>query len=150
MSKAFDTVRRNELFKILREILDHDELYMMKILVENVKLKIKIGNELGNCIYTNIGIPQGDCPSPIFFIVYLTEAMKPILHNNGIEEQRNGADHKIIINRQYADDISWITDMEVLKENLKKEVPSTLKEKNLRINETKLEEHVIKRGGEET
>ena len=45
----------------------------------------------------------------------LAEAMKPILDNNSIEEQRNGADHKIIINQQYADDISWITNMEVLK-----------------------------------
>ena len=40
--------------------------------------------------------------------------------------------------------------MEVLKEDLKKVVPSKLKEKNLQINETKSEEYVIKRGGEET
>ena len=40
--------------------------------------------------------------------------------------------------------------MEVLKEDLKKVVSSTLKEKNLQINERKFEEYVIKRGGEET
>ena len=150
MSKAFDTVRRHELFKILREVLDHDELHMMKILVESVKLKVKIGNEIGNGIYTNIDIPQDDCLSPIFFIVYLAEALKPILQNNSIEEQKSGADHKFIINQQYADDISWITNVEILKEDLKKIVPSTLKEQNLQINETKPEEFVIKRGGEET
>ena len=150
MSKAFDTVRRHELFKILREVLDHDELHMIKILIESVKLRVKIGNELGNGIHTNIGIPQGDCLSPIFFIVYLAEALKPILQNNSTEEQRNGADHKVVINQQYADDISWITNVEVLKEDLKKVVPSKLKEKNLQINETKSEEYVIKRGREET
>ena len=149
-SKAFDTVRRHELFKILREVLDHDELHMMKILVESVKLRVKIGNELGNGIHTNIGIPQGDCLSQIFFIVYLAEALKPILQNNSTEEQGNGADHKVVINQQYADDISWITNVEVLKADLKKVVPSKLKEKNLQINKTKSEEYVIKRGGEET
>ena len=40
--------------------------------------------------------------------------------------------------------------MEILKEDLKKIVPSTLKEQNLQINETKPEEYVTKRGGEET
>ena len=150
MSKAFDTVRRNELFKILKEVLDNDDLHMMKILVENVKLKVKIGSEIGKDIHTNIGIPQGDCLSPIFFIVYLAEALKPILHSNNLEELSNKADHKVIINQQYADDISWITNMEVVKENLKKEVPSILKEKNLLVNETKSEEYVIKRGGDES
>ncbi len=151
MSKAFDTVRRNELFKILKEVLDDDDLHMMKILVENVKLKVKIGNEIGNDIHTNIRIPQGDCLSPIFFIVYLAEALKPILHTNNVEGKRNSKDdHNIIINQQYADDISWITNMETVKENLKKEVPSILKEKNLQVNETKSEEYVIKRGEDES
>ena len=39
--------------------------------------------------------------------------------------------------------------MEEAKENLEKEVPPTLKEKNLRVNETKSEEYAIKRGGDE-
>ena len=122
VSKAFDTVRRNELFKILKEVLDDDDLHMMKVLVENVKLKVKIGNEIGNDIHTNIGIPQGDCLSAIFFIVYLAEALKPILHTNNMEGQRNSKDaHKVIINQQYADDISWLTNMETVKENLKKD-----------------------------
>ena len=47
MLKAFNMVRRNELFKILKEILDDDDLHMMKILIENVKLKVKIGSEIG-------------------------------------------------------------------------------------------------------
>ncbi len=56
MSKAFDTVRRNELFDVLREILDEDEIHMIKILVEDVKLTVRVGNNLGNNITTNIGV----------------------------------------------------------------------------------------------
>ena len=124
---------------------------MMKVLVEHFKLKVNIGNEIGNDIHTNIGIPQGDCLSPIVFIVYLAEALKPILHTNNMEGQRNSKDdHKVIINQQYADDISWLTNMETVKESLKKEVPSILKEKNLQVNETKSEEYVIKRGEDES
>ena len=40
--------------------------------------------------------------------------------------------------------------MEVVKENLKKELPSILNEKNLLVNETKSEEYVNKRGEDES
>ncbi len=76
MSKAFDTVRRDRLLLILKDILDHDEFHMMKISIENVKLKTRIGDSIGNEIKTNIGVPQGDCLSPILFKIYLAEALK--------------------------------------------------------------------------
>ncbi len=38
MSKVFDTVRRNDLFDVLKEILDKDEIHMIKILIEYVEL----------------------------------------------------------------------------------------------------------------
>ena len=57
---AFDTVRRSDLFAILEDILEADELHMMKILVEDVILRVKIGQTTGEAIKTNIGIPQGD------------------------------------------------------------------------------------------
>ena len=76
MSKAFETVRRNELFKILKEVLNKDELHMIKIPVKDVKLNVRIGNTRGEKISTNIGVPQGDCLNPILFIVYLAEALK--------------------------------------------------------------------------
>ena len=77
MSKAFDTVRRVDLLVILKDTLEKDELNMMKNLVENVKLRVRIGKSLGKEINTNIGIPQGDCLSLILFVLYLAEALKP-------------------------------------------------------------------------
>ena len=38
MSKAFDTVDRGKLFQILSDILDKDELHIMKILIKDVEL----------------------------------------------------------------------------------------------------------------
>ena len=40
MNKAFDTVNRKTLFEILSEILDPDELHIMKLLTGDVKLQV--------------------------------------------------------------------------------------------------------------
>ena len=47
MSKAFDIVNRIKLFTILRTFLEDDELHIIKVLTENVILRVKIGNETG-------------------------------------------------------------------------------------------------------
>ncbi len=85
MSKAFDTVRRNDLFDVLKEIIDKDEIHMIKILAENVKLTVRIGNNLGNKITTNIGVPQGDCLSLILFIIHLAASQR---QTNNIGKQK--------------------------------------------------------------
>ena len=43
MSKAFDTVRRKDLINILKEVLDDDEIHIMKILLQNVNLIVRVG-----------------------------------------------------------------------------------------------------------
>ena len=53
------------------------------------------------------------------------------------------------INQQYADDISWATNVEHKIEKIKKTIPSQLKNYNLHINESKTEEYKIGRDGPE-
>ncbi len=40
MSKAFDTVKRKDLFDILKDTLDEDKLHMIKILTLNVQSEL--------------------------------------------------------------------------------------------------------------
>ena len=47
ISKAFDTIRRNSLIEIIEPILDKDELHLIKILIEDVTLQVKIGKTTG-------------------------------------------------------------------------------------------------------
>ena len=61
---------------MLKQILQIDELHMIKLLIDKVSLQVRCDNKLGNPINTNIGVPQGDCLSPIFFIIYLANALK--------------------------------------------------------------------------
>ena len=63
MSKAFDTVNRVKLFTILRTLLEDDELHINNVITENVILRVKLGNETGEDIVTDTGVPQGDCLS---------------------------------------------------------------------------------------
>ena len=73
---------RYTMMEDLKRILEEDELHLVKILIEDVKLTIKINNQTGRSFTTNIGTPQGDCLSPILFTLYLANAMKEYAGDN--------------------------------------------------------------------
>ena len=75
MSKAFDTVNRNQLFETLEEILLPDEIHLLHILTNDVKLKVRVGADYGPEFTTSVGIMQGDCLSAVLFILYLAKAL---------------------------------------------------------------------------
>eukprot|EP00794_Sanderia_malayensis_P018431 gene18431-biopygen12371 len=152
MSKAFDTVRRKDLFDILKEILYDDEVHMIKILVENVKLTVRVGHTFGEKIVTNTGVPQGGCLSPILFIIHLAAALQPTL-NIGMPKAIRDHDYgkytisPFMIDQQYADDTGWITNDAESSREIRREVPPKLKQKNLMVNDTKSEEYEVERNG---
>ena len=47
ISKAFDTAKRYNSMELLKTILDPDETHMMKILLKDIKLSIRVGKEFG-------------------------------------------------------------------------------------------------------
>ena len=134
MSKAFDTVDRNTLLNDLKKILKPDEIHLIKLLIDQVELSIRIVKTIGEPFKTNVGVPQSDCLSPILFILYLTKAMefepgleehnyskpshlkdagKTNEHNYAINEEQiyNMQQESLIIPAQYADDCGYAMDM---------------------------------------
>ena len=73
MSKAFDTIKRGTLIDDLKSTLENDELFLIYLLLIDVKLMVKLNNEFGKEFITNIGSPQGDSASAIFFYIILSD-----------------------------------------------------------------------------
>ncbi len=168
-SKAFDTVQRNNLLQQLKTILDDDELHIMKILLKDVKIVIRVGKHKGDEIVTNIGVPQGDCLSPILFTLHLASALddrgtdrydhtynKPNINAKDLlpESPKDHTystliDNALLIDQQYADDTGWIgINAKHKTDKITREIPQKLKRNNLFVNESKTEEYQIKRGGD--
>ena len=74
MTKAFDTINREHLYRLLTHILDPDELSIMNILLKDVTLEVKNNMTKGQT-FTTLGIPQGDCLSAILFTLYLLNTL---------------------------------------------------------------------------
>ena len=74
MSKAFDTVNRNQLFETLEEIRLPDEIHLLHILTNEVKPKVRVGADYGPEFTTSVGIIHGDCINAVLFILCLAKA----------------------------------------------------------------------------
>ena len=169
MSKAFDTVDRNKLFDSLEDILLPEELHLLHILTNNVKLRVRVGAECGTDFTTLLGIMQGDCLSAILFIYYLAQALA---HRNPIESEHNYAqasdrntnrsEHVLTehsyaeasdlaprniipenpvctIEPKYADDITYASTSQRFIDNTEETIPAKLQDYNLGVNHTKTE-----------
>ncbi len=141
----------------MRNILDEDELHMITVLLKEVRLQVRCGKTMGEQLTTSIGVPQGDCLSPVLFTLYLAKALEdqrrhedhtyteiPQLQDHNYNTKN---DHTITIDQQYADDVGWITNRQYISQAIKKTAPKKLKKRNLQVNETKTETYTVKRVG---
>ena len=165
MSKVFDRVQRGRVIEDLKSILHKDELHLIKILIKDVKLMVKIGNDKGKMFDTNIGVPQGDCLSPILFTLYLAKAMshetQTSIRTSEYEDKHlelvpQLRDHTYstnlrtgtLIPLQYADDICWLgMNCSHGINNIKQTIPNALNSRNLLINNEKTEEYSVRKQG---
>ena len=168
MSRAFDTIDRGCLLQDLSKVLEPDELHLVSLLLRDVQLQVYHDGVTGKAFTPDIGSPQGDCASPIWFIFYLhkaLEAAKPYFekprdvnidtnhdhpYHKNVEKDRKktpkGQD-SFCIGQQYADDASWATTSLRVKDSIKSIAPAELKRRNLLANEEKTEEYTVTRNG---
>jgi hypothetical protein len=78
LSAAFDTIRRDKLLEIITPIFDSDSVRMIRFLMSETTLTLRLNKFLGKEFHTTIGSPQGDGLSPVLFIVYLEAALRDL------------------------------------------------------------------------
>ena len=76
MSSAFDMIVREDLMKILTNILNEDEVRMARLLLSNTTLDIKMNGVDVIKFENNKGPPQCGCFSGIFFKICLEDSLR--------------------------------------------------------------------------
>ena len=169
MSRAFDTIQRGSVINHLRPILNPDELHLVSLLIKDVTLQVKCDKTLGRTFTTNIGSPQGDCASPLLFILELSKALeksKDLIksfsnlntirltqHDHPYSKQTETVketDKTFSIGQEYADDCSiGSTNLELI-EQFNNTVPQQLEQFSLCVNKEKTERFSIKHNGDQS
>ncbi|GFR63541.1 very-long-chain enoyl-CoA reductase [Elysia marginata] len=117
MSSAFDTIDRHILLNILKNIIKEDEQRIIRYLLSNTELSIKVkGSSNTESFKSNIGTPQGDSLSPVLLIVYLEHALKNIRKIETLYTQNT-------LELAYADDVDFVSTIDFVDvETSKKEL----------------------------
>ena len=74
MSKGFDSIQRNTLIEDLKNVLNQDEMHLIRILLD-VKIAAKCGYYKSRFFSMNTGAPLGDCASASKFTFYLVKSL---------------------------------------------------------------------------
>ena len=127
MSSAFDTINRDELFEILEEFLDEDDLRILNMLLAETTLEVKEKNAQATTFESNIGSPQGDSISGPLCTVYFNRALQQIkdemqkepidcrdINPRWVEKMESSIPEEIV----YADDCDFITEIEKTKDKI--------------------------------
>ena len=136
MSSAFDTIKRHTLLTILSDILEEDELRIIRYLLSKTNLSINVkGATEDKTFLSNIGTPQGDSLSPVLFNVYLENALRHARPPTSLEFPAE---------LSYADDVDFVSLTSFMDVDY---VQKQLSNFNLNVNTSKTEFTLIERNG---
>ena len=140
MTAAFDNIIRNTIINLLYDCgCTEDEVQMVKMLLSETKLRVKIRKSLSEPFLVTLGSFQGDSLSAKLFSLYLAGALNQLRAISGAPNPP--INHNLMpLESQYADDADFYDENgKYLKEKLFPLVKSTFKDWNLKVNDTKTE-----------
>ena len=159
MSSAFDTIWIDKLTEITEEFLEEDEMRIIRVLLSDTNLEIKIQGADTKPFKSNIGSPQGDAVSGPFSTIYLEHYLRkfreevkniPVniydINNQWLDQRQSNLPNELI----YAGDYDFITEDEETKSMVIREVSKILASGNLQVNDTKTEVITLKRSNNDT
>ena len=158
MSSTFDTIYRDELFKIVEEFLDEDNLRILSTLLVETTLEVIVENAQATTFESNIVSPQGDSISGPLFKLYFNRALQKIkdemhkepnhcrnINSRWVEKMKSSIPEEIV----YADDCDFIAETEKTKDKIYEKANEIMSSKNLLMKEEKTEYTTLKRGSKE-
>ena len=139
MSSAFDTIRRQTIQDLLVDAgCSNDEVRLVRFLLSNIKVKIKVNSSVSLEFVTSVGSPQGDSLSGSLFTLTLAGALyhlravmarpTPPIKNNGMPEES-----------EYSDDVDFLDTGKEALISLLPVAKNVFNEWGLQINEEKTE-----------
>ena len=154
LSSAFDTIRRDELIKILGNIINDDEVRMIRLLLSNTTLNVKMNNADTAPFESNVGSPQGDAISGVLFNIYLEDALRRV--RTSLNSRDSTIEHTYVHPRSslpremcYADDSDYPTLDTIRRDEILAATFDILPQRNLKVNPEKTEHTIIERGSNE-
>ena len=140
MSKAFNSINRNQLIEDLRNTIETNELHIIFTLL-NVSLSVRCENTLSKIFKNDTGAPQRDCASALQLTYYLVKTLEsarsnqlvdhPYVQQNvrsTIPDHINEHNHCVISQNNHNS-----------MENFKHNTPEILKPRDLNVNHDKTE-----------
>ena len=131
---------------------------MLRVLLSDTTLEIKVKDATSSLFTSNIGSPQGDCIIGPMFTLVLNEAIEEIkeeinkvpidvrdINAKYVEMNKSNLPGEV----EYADDCDFLTEIEKKKQNLKKP-KEFLARYHLLANESKTEQTIIERKRKQT
>ena len=141
MSRAFDTIKRSVIINLLRDAgCSEDDIRLVKSLVTDTKLSIKIRKTVSGEFETTLGSFQGDCLSGKLFTLYLAGCinhMRAVLGTKRPMSHIN--DHQMPIEMAYVDDVDFIDENKDTLQEMLGVVHTVFQKWNLKVNTGKTE-----------
>ena len=108
MSSAFDTIKRSTILSLLAEAgCSQDEIRLVRFLLSNIKIRVKVESEVSIEFESSVGGPQGDSLSGKLFTLYLAAAL---YHLRAVTNRPTPpiADTGMPMESEYSDDVDFM------------------------------------------
>ena len=128
---------------ILSSFLQDDELRMIRVLLADTHLQVRLGTGQPESFATTIGTPQGDSLSPVLFVVYLEAALREVRQTI---PRTVAEDKHMPYNLEYADDVGFTSTSLTWLKALQCSIPAIFATWHLTVNVNKTELTELLRG----
>ena len=139
MSSAFDTIKRRTALNLLTDAgCTEDEVRLVRYLLANTTLQVKLKDALSSNFTSTLGAFQGDSLSGKLFTLVLAGALYDVRKKTGRSEPPISADG-IPEQWEYADDVDYEDESIESLEKIFPQIRDILSDWNLFVNDTKTE-----------